>query len=86
MGAENNFLANIERARKQVPKAIAADPEMVLEACVFETVGPRVERIAVPDWVLIAFGLPVQKRNFIYDDMIYPQDSGGRWAMPRFPT
>jgi hypothetical protein len=40
-GAENNFLANMERARKQVPKAIAADPEMVLEACVFETVGPR---------------------------------------------
>ena len=44
-GAENNFLANIERARQQVPKAIAADPEMILEACVFETVSPRVERL-----------------------------------------
>ena len=31
-GAENNFLANVKRARQQVPKAIAADPEIVPEA------------------------------------------------------
>src|SRR6185369_12150754 len=64
-GAENNFLANLERAKQQVPKAISADPEMVLEACVFETVSPRIERIAVPDWVFAAFGQPVEQRNFI---------------------
>ena len=78
-GAENNFLANIERARQQVPKAIAADPEMVLEACVFETVSPRVERIEVPDWVFTALGQPVEKRNFIYTNIIYPV--GQRRAM-----
>jgi hypothetical protein len=71
-GAENNFLANLERARQQVPKAIAADPEMILEACVFETVSPRVERIAVPDWVFTVLGQPVEKRNFIYTNIIYP--------------
>jgi len=71
-GAENNFLANIERARKQVPKATSADPEMVLEACVFETVSPRVEQIAVPDWVFSDFGLPPEKRSFVYDNIIYP--------------
>src|SRR5947199_3300855 len=70
-GAEKNFLANLERARQQVPKAIAADPEMVLEACVFETVSLRVERIAVPDWVFTAFGQPVEQRNFIYTNIIY---------------
>ena len=80
-GAENNFLANLERARKQVPKAIAADPEMILEACVFETVGPRVEQIAVPDWVFTAFGQPVEKRNFIFNNIIYPV--GQRRAMGR---
>jgi hypothetical protein len=78
-GAENNFLANIERAREQVPKAIAADPEMVLEACVFETVSPRVERIEVPDWVFTALGQPVESRNFIYTNIIYPV--GQRRAM-----
>jgi hypothetical protein len=72
-GAENNFLANIARAKEQVPKAIAADPEMVLEACVFETVSPWVEQIAVPDWVFTDLGQPVEKRNFIYNNIIYPE-------------
>ena len=71
-GAENNFLADIERARQQVPKAIAADPEIILEACVFETVSPRVEQIAIPDWVFADLGQPVEKRNFIYTNIIYP--------------
>lgn len=78
-GAERNFLADLERARQQVPKALAADPEMILEACVFETVSPRLEGIAVPDWVLTALGLPVVQRNFIYTNIIYPV--GQRRAM-----
>jgi hypothetical protein len=48
-GAEADFLHNVERAKAQVPKMLARDPDMVLEACVFETVSPRVDRIAVPD-------------------------------------
>ncbi len=75
-GAENGFLAKIEQAKKEVPKAVAADPEMVLEACVFETVGPRVSQIAIPDWVFKAFNLPVEKRNFVYENIIY--QGGGR--------
>jgi len=78
-GAENNFLANLERARQQAPKAVAADPEMILEACVFETVSPRVERIAVPDWVFRDLGQPVETRNFVYTNTIYPL--GQRRAM-----
>ena len=71
-GAENNFLANIQRAKEEVPQVLAADPEIVLEACVFETVGPRVSQIAVPDWVFKDLGQPVEQRNFRYEDMIYP--------------
>jgi hypothetical protein len=71
-GAKANFLRNIERAKEQVPKMLAADPEMILEACVFETVSPRVEQIAVPDWVFTDLGQPVEKRNFIYTNIIYP--------------
>jgi len=78
-GAENNFLANLERARQQAPKAVAADPELILEACVFETVSPRVERIAVPDWVFRDLGQPVETRNFVYTNIIYPL--GQRRAM-----
>ena len=80
-GAEANFLTNIERARQEIPLVLAADPEMILEACVFETVSPRVNQIAIPAWVFTAFGRPVETRNFRYDDMIYPE--GQRRPMGR---
>src|SRR6202030_3742581 len=38
-GAERDFTNNVERARKEIPEVLAADPDMVLEACVFEIVG-----------------------------------------------
>ena len=86
-GGESNFLANLERARQQVPKAIAADPEMILEACVFEIVSPQVEQIAVPDWVFTALGQPVEKRNFVYDEHDLSRGTApAPWATPRCPT
>ena len=71
--AENDFSNNVSRARAAVPRVLAADPDMILEACVFETVSPKVNGIAIPAWVFTAFGLPVETRNFRYDDMIYPE-------------
>src|SRR2546425_7928024 len=78
-GAENNFFPNIKRAKEEAAQVLAADPEIVLEGCVFETVGPRVSQIAVPDWVFKDLGQPVEERNFRYEDIIYPQ--GQRRAM-----
>ena len=80
-GAEANFLANVERARQEIPRVLAADPDMIVEACVFETVSPKVNDIAVPDWVFTALGQPVEKRNFRFDDIIYPE--GQRRPMGR---
>jgi hypothetical protein len=79
--AESDFLNNVERAGKAVTQVLAADPDIVLEACVFETVSARVNNIAIPDWVFTAMGQPVQQRNFRYDDMIYPE--GQRRPMGR---
>ena len=78
-GAENNFIANIKRAKEQAAQVLAADPEVVLEGCVFETVGPKVSQIAIPDWVFKDLGQPVEERNFRYEDIIYPP--GQRRAM-----
>lgn len=71
-GGEGNLLSNLERARQQAPKVHAADPEMVLQACIFEIVTTQVEQVPVPDWAFVAFGRPVEKRNFRYADMLYP--------------
>ncbi|MGO8696634.1 MAG: hypothetical protein ACLQVY_02800 [Limisphaerales bacterium] len=80
-GAEANFVPNIARAKEDIPRVLAADPEMILEACVFETVSPRVNNIAIPDWVFSAFDEAAESRNFRYDEMIYPE--GQRRPMGR---
>jgi hypothetical protein len=71
-GGEAKLLQNFEQAKKQLPQVHATDPEMILEACIFEIVTTEVEQIPVPDWVFTAFGLPGQKRNFQYDAILYP--------------
>lgn len=71
-GGEGNLLQNFERAKRQLPQLHAIDPEMIFEACIFEIVTPEVEQVPVPDWAFTALGLPVEKRNFRYDAMLYP--------------
>jgi hypothetical protein len=80
-GAENDFLEKIKRAKAEVPQVLAADPEIVLEACVFEIVGENVNNIAIPAWVFKDLRQPVGKRNFRFEEMIYP--AGQRRAMGR---
>ena len=79
-GGEANFLRNLERAKEQVPRVHAADPEMILQACVFEIVSNQVEQVPVPDWVFVALGQPVEKRNFRYADMIYTEGQRRNWG------
>jgi hypothetical protein len=71
-GGEANLPSNLERARQQVPRVLAADPEMILQACVFEIVSTQVDQVPVPDWAFVALGQPVENRNFRYADMLYP--------------
>ena len=79
-GAEANFVTNVARAKAETPQMLAADPDMILEACVFEIVGSRVDQIAVPAWVFSDMGQPVESRNFHYADMIYPEGQRRDWG------
>jgi len=71
-GGEASLLQNLERAKRQVPMVHAADPDMILQACIFEIVTTQVDQVPVPDWAFVALGQPVEKRNFRYADMLYP--------------
>jgi hypothetical protein len=71
-GGEAALLDNLEKAKQQVLAAVKADPEMLLEACIFEIVTTEVEQIAMPGWAFSALGRPIEKRNFRYADMLYP--------------
>src|SRR5262249_16973253 len=71
-GGEADLPRNLERARRQVPRVHAADPDMGLQACIFEIVTTQVEQVPVPAWAFTALGRPVEARNFRYADMLYP--------------
>ncbi len=79
-GGEAKLLQNLQRAKEEVPEVRAADPEMVLQACIFEIVSTEVEQVPVPDWAFKALGLPVEKRHFRYADMVYPPGQGRNWG------
>src|SRR5258705_8787912 len=70
-GRESQLLSNFERARRQVPEVLKDDPDRILEACIFEIVTSQVDQVPVPDWAFTAMGMPVEKRNFRYEDMLY---------------
>src|SRR5258708_1114420 len=63
-GGEGKLISNFERARVQVPKVFASDPDRILEACIFEIVTPQVDSVPVPRWAFKAMGLRAEKRNF----------------------
>lgn len=78
-GRESDLLKNLERAKEQVPRVLRADPEMILEACIFEIVTPQVEQVPVPEWAFEALGQPAETRNFRYAEMIYPPGQRRDW-------
>lgn len=71
-GGERRLAARLATARKIAPKVHAADPDIILQAAVFEIVTTDVNRIAVPACVFKAFGLKPEQRNFRYDAMCFP--------------
>jgi hypothetical protein len=80
-GGESALPAKLEMAKRGAAKVHAADPEIILEACVFEIVSRDVEKLAVPPWVFQELGQPVETRNFRYDDIIYAGGRGNdRWG------
>ncbi len=70
-GNEGNLLCNLERAKLELPRVHEADPDMVLQACIFEIVTAGVDRIPVPARAFLALDLPIEERNFRYTDMLY---------------
>ena len=73
---EANLLENLKRVKRDAAKVREADPDMVVQACIFEIVTSQVEQVPVPDWAFQALGMPAESRNFRYADMLYP---GGKF-------
>jgi hypothetical protein len=79
-GGESDLLSNFERARQQIKLVHQADPEMILQACIFEIVTKQVDQVSIPEWVFEAFNLTPEKRNFKYTEIIYPEGQRRNWG------
>ncbi|MCR5523297.1 MAG: hypothetical protein K6F64_06630 [Clostridia bacterium] len=74
---------HFEMSRTAAEKIHAADPEVILQACIFEAIyRDDVEEVRVPPYVFEAFGLPVEDRRFNYDACLFPAGSGAWESMP----
>lgn len=75
-----NDSQHFQRAQRAAERVHEADPEIILQACVFEAVFPQVRNVAIPSWVFDGFGLPAERRNFSYEAMLYRDGSRvGQW-------
>lgn len=62
----------LEGAKEKAAKIHRVDPELILQACIFEIVSRDVNDLAVPGWAFEELGRPVEQRNFHYEEMLYP--------------
>jgi hypothetical protein len=70
-GHEQNLSNFLATAKPYAAALHQADPDLILQAAVFEIVTKGVETISVPDYVLRDFGQTVTNRTFHYQDMLY---------------
>ena len=71
--SETNESEHFIVARERAEMAHRADPDLILQACVFECVTKAfIDTVPVPGWVFEAFGLPPEERLFSYDKMLNP--------------
>ncbi len=71
----------LELARANAAKIHRVDPELILQACIFEIVSRDVNELSVPAWAFEGLGRPVERRNFRYEEMTYSNGRGSnQWG------
>ncbi|WP_230399559.1 pullulanase X25 domain-containing protein [Novisyntrophococcus fermenticellae] len=73
MEDEEHFRLSEELAEK----VHAVDPEIILQACVFEWIVERMEEIKIPAYVFEAFDMEPEDRNFCLQDALFTDESSG---------
>lgn len=74
---EKSDLEHFEKSRDLAKRIHEVDPEMIIQACIFEAVYHYEGNFAVPAYVFEAFGLPVEERGFCVADMLFPEEPNG---------
>ena len=75
-GGEPALPKRLQEAKAKAAKLHATDPELILQACIFEIVSRDIDKLAVPAWAFEAMGMPVEQRNFRFDEIRYADGRG----------
>ena len=73
--------AFLDYAKRLIDRMHQFDPEIIFQACIFESVSNDVNNLPIPAWVFEAFKLPVEKRNFVAAEMTKRINSNASAAM-----
>jgi hypothetical protein len=71
-GGEDRLPESLEKARLMAAQVHTIDPEIILQAGIFEAVSTKVETLMIPEWVFIALDRQPEQRHFHYPAMLYP--------------
>ena len=63
---------HFEKSRLLAERVHEMDPEIILQACIFEMVVERMEEVEIPLHVLQAFGQKEERRHFRLEDTLFP--------------
>ena len=75
-GATGNDERHFAGAKALADRVHAQDPEIILQACIFECIAPLMEVEKIPAYVFEAFGKPVEDRCFRWADARMLREDG----------
>ena len=64
------------KSRELAEKVHEADPEIILQACIFECVTQRMESVKIPEFVFRDFGMEPKDRCFCLADTVSRRTGG----------
>lgn len=65
------------KSKRLADRVHEMDPEIILQACVFEMIVERIEEVEIPAYVLAAFGQKEEKRCFRLADTLFEEKPSG---------
>ncbi len=68
---------HFRKATAVADKVHRMDPEIMLQAGVFETISAAADSIPIPEWVFREYGVPAEKRTFSHRKMLYDRQEVG---------
>lgn len=72
-------LEHFKKSKELAQRVHEVDPEIIIQACIFEAVYRPVEQVKIPPYVFEAFLMEPEDRTFCFEAMRFPEAPEGFW-------